>query len=268
MNTSLTHSPFIWLFNLDSLYFSSPISSLLPFSFTLSEPSFWPLLLAQDSGCWFNWIVLNSGSLLHLLWSSRGLFDSDFLWSTALEHCMNFAICQRKKKTPSQLQVFPGILRRWVYQLSVKFGVKQTRSFRRSTGSLEHKIRAADECVYHMTRLYLGFRVDGANQGLAIQRQTCRLFGSSTHTGLTSLGLPQCLPPYPLASPRPSPPLCSPFPNLPVLDWGRWLRHQRLCLTVDQNSGLMGERLIPHRLPLHPHSRRFAIPSSSPAPLH
>lgn len=54
---------------------------------SLSEPlslSFWPLLLAQDSGCWFNWIVLNSGSLLHLLWSSQRLFDSDFLWSLAL----------------------------------------------------------------------------------------------------------------------------------------------------------------------------------------
>ena len=104
--------------------------------------------------------------------------------------------------------------------------------------------------------------------------------GSSTHTGLTSLGLPWCLNPYPLASPLPpppppsplpplpSPPLCSPFLNLPELDWGRWLRHQKLCLTVDQNSGLTGESLIPHRLPLHPHSRRFAIPSSSPAPLH
>lgn len=136
-------------------------------------------------------------------------------------------------------------------------------------GVLDRKIRAADECVYHMTRLYLGFTVDRANQDLAIQRQTRCLLGSSTHTGLTSLGLPRCLPPYPLPSPLLSPPpLCSPFPNLPVLDWGRWLRHQRLCLTVDQNSGLMGERLIPHRLPLHPHSRRFAIPSSSPAPLH
>lgn len=69
-------------------------------------------------------------------------------------------------------------------------------------------------------------------------------------------------------SPLLFPPLCSPFPNLPELDWGRWLRHQKKCLTVDQNSGLTGESLIPHRLPLHPHSRRFTIPSSSPAPLH
>lgn len=67
---------------------------------------------------------------------------------------------------------------------------------------------------------------------------------------------------------RLSPPLCAFSPNLPELDWGRWLRHQKLCLTVDQNSRLTGESLIPHRLPLHPHSRRFAIPSSSPAPLH
>lgn len=81
MNTSLTHSSFIWLFNLDSVSF--PISHLLSLwtSFFLS---FWPLLLAQDSGFWFNWIVLNSGSLLHLLWSSQRLFDSDFLWSLAL----------------------------------------------------------------------------------------------------------------------------------------------------------------------------------------
>lgn len=48
------------------------------------SPSFWPLLFAQDSGCWINWIVLNSGSLLQLLWSSRRLFDSGFLWSSAL----------------------------------------------------------------------------------------------------------------------------------------------------------------------------------------
>lgn len=67
-----------------TLSISSPNSGSLPFSFTLSEPPFWPLLPAQDSGCRFNWIVLNSGSLLHLLWSSRRLFDSDFLWSTAL----------------------------------------------------------------------------------------------------------------------------------------------------------------------------------------
>lgn len=75
---------------------------------------------------------------------------------------------------------------------------------------------------------------------------------------LMPLAVPSCL----------YPPLCAPFPNLPELDWGRWLRHQKLCLTVDQNSRLTGESLIPHRLPLHPHSRRFAIPSSSPAPLH
>lgn len=78
------------------------------------------------------------------------------------------------------------------------------------------------------------------------------------------LSLPWYLKSYPLASP----PLYSHFPNLPERDWGRWLRHQKLCLTLDQNSGLTGESLSPHRLPLHPHSRRFAIPSSSPAPLH
>lgn len=54
-------------------------------SFTLFLwTSFWPLLLAQDSGCRFNWIVLNSGSALHLLWSSRSLVNSDFLWRLAL----------------------------------------------------------------------------------------------------------------------------------------------------------------------------------------
>lgn len=77
--------------------------------------------------------------------------------------------------------------------------------------------------------------------------------------------IPSCLF---FSSPFPSSPLCSAFPNLPELDWGRWLRHQKLCLTVDQNSELTGGSLIPHRLPLHPHSQRFAIPSSFLAPLH
>lgn len=55
------------------------------FSFTLFLwTTLWPLLLAQDSGCRFNWIVLNSGFALHLLWSSSRLVDSDFLWRLAL----------------------------------------------------------------------------------------------------------------------------------------------------------------------------------------
>lgn len=62
-----------------SLCFSFP--PLLPLWTSLSS---WPLLLAQDTGCWFNWIVLNSGSRLHLLWSSQKLFDSHFLWSSSL----------------------------------------------------------------------------------------------------------------------------------------------------------------------------------------
>lgn len=50
--------------------------------------SFWPLLLAQDSGCWFNWIVLNSGSQLHLLWSSQRLrLPVKFGFVTLYEHC-------------------------------------------------------------------------------------------------------------------------------------------------------------------------------------
>lgn len=49
--------------------------------------SSWPLLLAQDRGCRFNWIVLNSGSALHLLWSSRSLVDS---WSPRLPVKISF----------------------------------------------------------------------------------------------------------------------------------------------------------------------------------
>lgn len=63
-----------------SVFLSISLCSIFePFSLL-----FWPLLLTQDSGCWFNWIVLNSGSLLLLLWSSLRLFDSDFLWSSTL----------------------------------------------------------------------------------------------------------------------------------------------------------------------------------------
>lgn len=66
-----------------SFSISFSISHLLRL-WTSSSSSFWPLLLTQDSGCWFNWIVLNSSSLLHLLWSSRRLFDLGFLWSSSL----------------------------------------------------------------------------------------------------------------------------------------------------------------------------------------
>lgn len=119
MNTSLTHSSFIWLFNHDSLSLSLSVS--LSISRLFHHWTFFSLSGLCSS------LKTVVADLIGLCWTlALCCFSYDHLWDSLTQTSCEVRLCNTlwalvSTRAASLLQVFPGIPCKWVYNSSVKF---------------------------------------------------------------------------------------------------------------------------------------------------
>lgn len=116
MNTSLTHSSFIWLFNHDALSLSLSMSRLF---------HHWTFFSLSGLCSSLKTVVAD---LIGLCWTlALCCFSYDHLWDSLSQTSCEVRLCNTlwalvSQTVPSLLQVFPGTPWKWVYNSSVKFG--------------------------------------------------------------------------------------------------------------------------------------------------
>ena len=268
MNTSLTHSSFIWLFNLDSLSLSHSVSLSISHLLPLWTSSSLFLASAPRSRQWLHDLIGLCWTLALCCISYDHLGDSLTQTSCEVQLC-NIVWTLVSVRAASLLQVFFLFLQ--VYCVAEFINYLESLLLLESevcvsTGSAEHQIRTAAMIVFTTW--------PESTSGSGSHQSQLRLSHPEKNKAASRILYPHRahilgLAPVPHSMPSRLSSLPSPLPSFPLPPWARLREMIKTSKAAPHcRSKLRAESMIPHRLPLHPHSRRFAIPSSSPALLH